>query len=329
MKTISFCSLLLVLFFLNDVGVCQTYVDPEKVDDDFVFQGEYEGEIESAAGKAEMGIQVVAQGDGNFIAMIYHGGLPGSGWNKHEPERHEFSIESGTGTFKNDHAVAVLTEGKIELKLLDETVLGVLEKVERESETLGKEPPEGAYVFFDGTSADKFVSTKKGKLAEMTEDGLLKQGVNSKQRFGDCHLHIEFRLPYQPKDQGQKRGNSGLYLQGRYEVQMLDSFGLSGEHNECGGIYSIRKPDVNMCYPPLSWQTYDVDFVAAKFNESGEKIENARITVRHNGVVIHEDVELPRTTTAAPLKETVEKGFLHLQDHGNPVRYRNIWMVEK
>ncbi|MBW3600671.1 MAG: DUF1080 domain-containing protein, partial [Planctomycetes bacterium] len=138
------------------------------------------------------------------------------------------------------------------------------------------------------------------------------------------------RLPYQPQDRGQARGNSGVYLQGRYEVQMLDSFGLEGKQNECGGLYSVKDPDVNMCYPPLEWQTYDIDFTAARYDEEGKLTADPRVTVRHNGVVIHDDVELPgeRNTTAAPVKPGPEGGPVYLQDHGNPVRYRNIWVAE-
>jgi hypothetical protein len=122
------------------------------------------------------------------------------------------------------------------------------------------------------------------------------QGVTSLQTFGSCRLHLEFRLPYQPEDRGQARGNSGCYLQGRYEVQMLDSFGLEGEDNECGGLYSVKRPDLNMCFPPLAWQTYDIELRAARFGTDGKKTENAKITVRHNGVVIHENVEISGPT---------------------------------
>jgi hypothetical protein len=112
-------------------------------------------------------------------------------------------------------------------------------------------------------------------------------------------------------------------------VQILDSFGLQGKNNECGGIYTVKAPDVNMCLPPLSWQTYDVEFTAARFDSDGKKTANARMTVKHNGVVIHNDVEVPIATRAAPVKEGPAAGPLYIQNHGNPLRFRNIWLVEK
>lgn len=111
-------------------------------------------------------------------------------------------------------------------------------------------------------------------------------------------------------------------------MQILDSFGLQGRDNECGGLYGVAAPAVNMCFPPLSWQTYDVDFTAAQWHE-GKMVSRPRITVRHNGVLVHDDVELPHATTAAPVREGPEKGPVFLQNHGNPVRFRNIWVVEK
>ena len=157
---------------------------------------------------------------------------------------------------------------------------------------------------------------------------MLGVGGTSKEQFDDHHLHIEFRTPFQPDDSGQKRGNSGVYLQGRYELQVLDSFGLTGENNECGGIYQIAKPSLNMCYPPLSWQTYDVDFNAAKYDATGQKTSNAKVTIRHNGVVIHDGLDLPKGTPGKD-PETNKPGPLFLQDHGNPVVYRNIWVQKK
>ena len=111
-------------------------------------------------------------------------------------------------------------------------------------------------------------------------------------------------------------------------MQILDSFGLPGENNECGAVYSVRAPDVNMCFPPLTWQTYDIDYTAAHY-EKEKKVRNASISVKHNGVQVQKDVELTHTTTAAPVPEESNAGPIYLQDHGCPVLFRNIWLVEK
>ena len=111
-------------------------------------------------------------------------------------------------------------------------------------------------------------------------------------------------------------------------MQVLDSFGLKGENNECGGIYSQVAPKVNMCFPPLQWQTYDIDFVPAKFDADGKKSQNAVATVRHNGVVIHENQEI-KGSTGGGQKESPEPGAIQLQGHGNPVFFRNVWIVGK
>jgi hypothetical protein len=121
-----------------------------------------------------------------------------------------------------------------------------------------------------------------------------------------------------------------VYHNGRWETQVLDSFGLKGEQNECGGLYSIAKPRLNMCLPPLTWQTYDVEFTAAKFDAVGTRTAWPRITVKLNGIVIHDDVELAKDfTTAAPLSKplTSPEGPVFLQEHGNPVAFRNIWII--
>ena len=152
----------------------------------------------------------------------------------------------------------------------------------------------------------------------------------TKRKFNNYTLHLELLLPYRPDARGQGRGNSGVYQVDHYELQVLDSFGLDGKNNECGGFYTKAEPKVNMCLPPLVWQTYDIDFTNA-VQENGKKVKNAHATVKHNGVVIHNNIELPgeRNTTAAPVKAGPEPGPVYLQNHGNPVRYRNIWVETK
>ena len=300
----------------------KAYTDPAKVDEDYAYQGEYSGDVMTADGDLKVGAQVIALGGGKFRIVGYHGGLPGEGWNKSERRIAEGQRSEGSVKFSMDGNTVAVDRDSILVTDSDGSRRGELKNVERKSPTLGKKPPAGAVVLFDGKNTDAW------QKARMTDDGLLMQGVTSKQKFGSHSLHIEFRLPYMPTARGQARGNSGIYLQGRYEVQMLDSFGLEGKHNECGGIYTIAEPKVNMCYPPLTWQTYDIDYTAAEY-DGDKKTKNARVTVKHNGVTIHDNVELTHATTAAPLKEGLEPGPVYLQDHGNPVRYRSIWVVEK
>jgi len=299
--------------------------EPSKVDKDYAIQGEYSGTLAADGDKVKLGVQVIAQGQGKFQAVVYDGGLPGDGWNKEKDlERINAAAQDGQVIFKAKNGTGVLKAGKMNITDTDGQAVGTLTRVVRSSPTLGKKAPKGATVLFDGSNA------KGWKNGRLTADKLLMEGTTSLETFKDHQLHIEFRLPYQPEDRGQGRGNSGIYVQGRYEVQMLDSFGLAGKQNECGGLYSVKDPDVNMCYPPLQWQTYDIEYTAARFDGQGKLTNNPRITVRHNGVVIHKDVELPgnRSTTAAPSKPGPAAGPIFLQNHGCPMRYRNIWAVK-
>ena len=304
-------------------GIVAITVDDAKKDPDFAIQGEYVGELGGDDGKQKWGLQVIALGDGKFHAVAYGGGLPGDGWDKSEKHEVDGSAADGTATFKGEKGSAVIKDGVAKIATPDGKPVGDMKKVERNSPSMGKQPPAGAVVLFDGKNGDAFTDPKK------FVDGLMSQGITSKDKFQDFSLHLEFLLSYIPAARGQGRANSGCYMQGRYEVQILDSFGLSGEHNECGGIYTINKPAVNMCLPPLTWQTYDADYTAAKYDADKKKTANAKLTVRHNGVLIHENVELPKATTAAPVAEGPEPGPIYIQDHGNPIRFRNIWLVTK
>src|SRR5262245_53882919 len=294
------------------------FTNPAEAGPDFVFQGEYGGD----AGGHNWGVQVVALGDGKFDIVGFRGGLPGAGWQRGD------AIRPGKGEHK-DGVVEVAGDGwtaKIKNGVLTVThgdASHDLKKIQRTSPTLGAKPPRGAIVLFDGSSPDNF---ENGQLVEGNLLGA--SSCVTKHKFGDHSLHIEFRTPFMPKSRGQGRGNSGVYAQGRYEIQVLDSFGLEGKNNECGGIYQIAEPAVNMCLPPLAWQTYDIDFKAAKFDEDGKKTQNARITVKHNGVTIHDNLELAKGTPGYK-PEGPEKLGLFLQNHGNPVAFRNIWAVEK
>lgn len=286
---------------------------------DFLVQGEYAA---SESGQGDFGVQVVALSEGKFDAYILEGGLPGVGWDKTKKRTliHGATADARTA-FEGEGYSAVIADGKLELKSGDKT-LATLTRIERQSTTMGAKPPKGAVILFDGTDVDAW---KKGRLSA---DKFLMEGATSIQTFGDLSLHIEFRLPYQPTERGQRRGNSGIYVQGRYETQMLDSFGLEGESNEAGGIYKVKAPDVNMCFPPLSWQTYDIDFEGARFKD-GEKVKNAIMSVRHNGVLVQDKVECPAATRSSKGGQEAEPGPIFLQDHGNPIRYRNIWVAEK
>jgi hypothetical protein len=182
------------------------------------------------------------------------------------------------------------------------------------------QPPEGAQVLFDGKDASKWANAK------LTAEGYLKAGAVTKDKFTDFTLHVEFLLDFDPA--AKNPGNSGIYLQQRYEVQILNTAGKEAPgKGDCGAIYKFRAPGSNAARPPRQWQTYDITFTAPRW-EGGQKVKNARISVVHNGVKIHDDVEVP-AKTGAGRPEGPEAGPIQLQDHGSPVVFRNIWIVEK
>ena len=297
-----------------------TYLDAASAGKDFAIQGEYVGVVE---GGQTWGAQVIALGEGKFHCVGYPDGLPGDGYKPRTAKKEsDGALDGQIAKFKCDEFKLEIADGKLKVSSLDGDALGTLMQVKRESPTLGQKPAQGAVVLFDGKTAERF---ENGKL---TEDKLLAADCSSTEKFGDHFFHIEFRTPFRPLARGQARGNSGVYLQSRYELQVLDSFGLTGENNECGGIYSIAKPSVNMCYPPLSWQTYDIEFKSAKYDDAGKKIQNAQATLKHNGVTIHDKLDL-KDGTPGRLPEGKSAEGIYLQGHGNPVVYRNIWVVKR
>lgn len=295
----------------------QAFLTVESAGQDYADQGEYANDWGGA--------QVLALGDDRFRVVIHKGGLPGAGWDKSPKTEVEGRRNGAVILFTNATTgwMYSLAQGVLTTKTAQGDVYE-MKKVSRSSPTLGAKPPAGAEILFDGTNADAW---QNGKIDERH---FLRCGTKSKALFTNFTLHIEFLLPFKPYGRGQDRGNSGVYFQDRYEVQVLDSFGLKGENNECGGIYTKHKPAVNMCFPPLVWQTYDAEFEAAKFSESGKKIKNAVMSVKHNGVLIHDRVEIDTTTTASGINTvTPVGGPIQLQDHGNPIYYRNIWAVHR
>ncbi|MBI4556184.1 MAG: DUF1080 domain-containing protein [Candidatus Hydrogenedentes bacterium] len=206
----------------------------------------------------------------------------------------------------------------------DQTINFEMGRVEKKSPTLGAPAPQGAVALLEGNNLEPW-KIIPGNIV----DGVLHIGGNTfitKQEVGDHKLHVEFRTPFMPNERGQARGNSGVYVQGRYEVQVLDSFGLPAADNECGGIYKKAVPKVNACLPPMEWQTYDITFYAPKFNDSGKKTKDAEITVEQNGIVIHDHVKLDGVTPGGVSDTEGKTGPLLLQNHGNPVQYRNLWI---
>jgi len=276
------------------LGLCRP-CDAQSTDasDAVALHGEYR--------KGNRGIQIAAVGSEEYRVLFYNGGLPGVDWDFGPIQIMEMDRDE----------VQDLIEGA--------------ERVDRESDTLGAKPPEGAIVLFDGTPSSLESHWQPG--AKLVEDNLLSAGCTTLDHFRDYRLHLEFRTPFQPDANGQGRGNSGLYHQGRYETQVLDSFGFENENNSCGAIYGVRAADFNACLPPGHWQTYDVEFTAARWDAEGRKTGDAKLTVWLNGYRIHGEVAVPGPTTAAPWKEASQPGPLYLQDHGNPVVYRNIWLV--
>jgi hypothetical protein len=340
-RTFTLCTVLVVVAVIGpslaiaadvpkDVIQKNTFLEAAAATPDVLVQGEYVGKTNVAGKPATIAAQIASTGGGDFVGAFYLGGLPGDGWDG--TSRFEVAGKAEAADMKRvvftpvggKGISAVWEAGKLSAKGGGEVAMEELHLAHtvRESPTLGAKPPAGAIVLFDGTNVDAWENGK------MDDRKLLAAGAKTKKKFQSFTLHGEFLLPFKPYGRDQDRGNSGFYLQDRYEVQVLDTFSQKPVFNGTGALYRQVAPDLNMCLPPLQWQTYDIDFTAPQFDAEGKKTKNAVITVKLNGVAVHDKREL-KSKTGAGKAESPEPGPIQLQGHGNPVFYRNIWIVEK
>jgi hypothetical protein len=336
----------------------------EALRQDFNIQGEYLAKDDDL----NLGVQLIADGGGKFRVAAYSGGLPGDGWKTGDGrflgtaevkgDEITVNITQKSGTFPDGFTFELPLE--VKAKVTIETpqgggqgrARGVPVKIEfdggtyvkqyRTSPTMGLAAPASAVVLFDGTNVDKWEADAKINEAPPRQGGGPVRPGDSRPGTGNTlwaeatakpfekkpyTMHLEFMTSYMPQARGQQRSNSGVYIDERYECQILDSFGLSPNNDECGGIYTVAAPAVLMSYPPLTWQTYDIEFTPARW-EGNRKIANARVTVKHNGVLIHDHIELRKETPGRKVEGPAPLG-VYLQGHGNKVQFRNIWIQYK
>jgi hypothetical protein len=233
-----------------------------------------------------------------------------------------------------------LISGSFKVRIKNEDVLIPIElkKVQRLSPTLGRPAPAGADILFANGNLDQWEHKKDQPATwKILPEGVIEcvpysKDIQTKKLYKDFEMHLEFKMPYEPDNTGQDRGNSGLFIQGVYEIQILDSYGVPGSLRDCGAIYRVSPPKINMSAPPEQWQTYDIIFKAARFDESGKLLEYPVITVKHNDTLIHHlktIEEIPTHAKDGRKQEPAKKpGPLKLQDHKHPVQFRNFWILE-
>jgi len=290
------------------------FLTEEEAGPDFLIQGEYEG---SASGKSKLGAQLIAQqAEGQFQVLLFRGGLPGAGWDGKGPDKGTAKTEGGKTTLAAGSWQGTIGEGKLTGKTPEGDDFE-LKRMVRKSATEGAKAPAGAVILFDGSNADEWPGGK------VIDGKYLLAGPKTKRAVKDFKLHLEFRLPFRDKSQG----NSGVYMQERYELQIMNTFGrVPPPNNGMASVYTVTAPSVNMCFPPLSWQTYDIDFKAARWDTAGKKTANAVVSLLHNGVKVHDAVEI-KGKTGAGKEEGPAALPIYLQNHGSAVYYRNVWIV--
>lgn len=272
--------------------------------------------------------KIYPEGDNNYRAVLLQKNTDGS------TKRTELTgkLENNAIAFTGDGAEGRWSDNKFAATFANNKALRYeFKKSSRISPTLALRPPAGAVVllpFVPGAATNLGEWTNQNWVL-MSDGSVRVQGGDNKTKreFGDIKLHIEWMTPLMPSARGQGRGNSGVYLQDRYEVQVLDSFGLDSKDNDAGGLYKVSKPRTNASLPPGVWQTYDITFRAPRLNADGSMAKKALITILHNGIVIQENVEL-ENPTGGGANGLALKAPIKLQDHSNPVRYRNIWVQE-
>jgi len=344
-----------------DEAAAKKLFDVQAIGVELKLQGEYHGKD----GEKRVGIQVVARGDKSFHALVLEGGLPGDGWDGGRYGLLESGpLADGRVEFRSPNEAgtsAVLDDNGLTLKRGDRKIL--LKRMERKSETLGRQPPKGAIVLFGGEkpNLDAFEERKdiEGMTAPTMFDGHMMAGAVTKRRFRDFALHVEFMTGWEPQNIPWRRADAGIYMLSRYEVAIGDSFGfdfdLSGATSSnrpklldngsktskfpavksksdprvCGSVFTYPSRVPNPCLPPLVWQTLDIDFKAPRFDDKGKRTSKAVISVKLNGHQIADKLEINGPTPHGFKGPETADGPIWFEAFGRRVLYRNIWVVEQ
>jgi len=319
-------SLFLVCLGLS--GVCFAAAPSEAI-----VQGLYEGACKGDKGEKKFEARVVALGHATYQVFVRQPLGDGKIANFELDGKTEGDAVRFVGKGESAAWAASFADGAIKGTCGQGAALEMKRAVLR-SPTFDAKPPEGAILLLDGKNFDELIKGRPGSGAEqpwkLVADGGIevpKGGMTSKRRFdGSYKLHVEFKIPLMPDARGQGRGNSGVFLTNADEIQVLDSFGMTTyKGGGCGGIYAYKDPDTFdhfslASFPPLLWQTFDVEYRVQK--KDGKPAGNPRVTVLHNGIKIHDNFEIRGANIPYS-----PKGKFHFQDHGNPVEYRNIWVL--